>query len=136
MHVWKAAPGALQVRVGPLRPHIFGARLYFRHQNGVQEITGTQQSDDTALFDVSTAQVAEIHAKNAYLFVTTRHVLHPGSADLQWGWRYKLIQGPANLNAGDETGAALTLDGQGFFNSPLQPFDDPVELSRETVVLP
>lgn len=134
MHTWKVTSAALQVSAGPLRPHVFGARLYFRDQSGTHDISGVEQPDGTVLFGVSAAQSAVIYGKQGYLFLTTRHVLHVGSAELRWGWRYKLIQGGGALKAWDADGRPLALDGQGYFNSELMAFDQPVELSRETIV--
>jgi hypothetical protein len=74
-------------------------------------------------------------AGEAYLFLITRQTLKPNSPDLRWGWRYRIGQGPQALTATDEDGNALSIDAVGFFNSPLEKFDQPVELSRETIVL-
>lgn len=133
MHIWKVNNSALIVTSGPLRPHVFGSRLYFRDNAGVHDVSGTAQSNGTVTFNVGAAQVSTILSKQGFLFLTTRHVLHVGSPDLRWGWRYKLAQGGAHLTAVDGTGAPLPLDPQGFFNSPLEPLDEPVELSRETI---
>ena len=134
MHIWKAASQPLKVQVGPMRPHVFGSRLHFRDQQGVTEIPGNVQADGTVVFDVTQAQVDDILNHVAFLFVTTRHVLHPGSADLRWGWRYKLTQKGDDLSAiADQEGNALVQDTDGFVNSALEPFDEPVEISRETI---
>lgn len=135
MHIWTISAGSgANITAGPLRPHVFGARLYLRDKSGVKEIRGQKQASGVYLFPIAPAQVDVVAAKDGFLFLTTRHVLHVGSPDLKWGWRYKLEQNGAASTASNGDGAALNLDGAGFYNSPLENFDEPVELSRETII--
>jgi hypothetical protein len=71
VHTWTVKEGEAELRCGPLRPHVFGSRLYFRDQAGVEEIEGATQPDGTVSFRVSATQVGEVIAKKAYLFLTT-----------------------------------------------------------------
>ncbi len=134
MHIWNVGAVAVQLRVGPLRPHVFGARLYFRDNAGVTEIPGVEQTNGEFLFPISKVQAQVIQARDAYLFLTTRHVLYVGSSDLRWGWRYKIEKGATILKATDADGDPIKLDANGYVRSSLEPFDEAVELSRETII--
>ena len=133
MHIWKVDEGEVTVAVGPLRPHVFGARLYFRDDNGVEDLRGAV-ADGIYTFAVSSEKAESIRNGDAYLFVTTRHVLHPGSADLRWGWRYRCQSGAGNSDVTDGSGISLDLDTDSFLRSNLERFDEPVEIGRETIV--
>jgi len=133
MHIWNPAAAAAVVRASALRPCVFGSRLYYRDATSLTEITGTTQPDGTVQFAVTRAQVTAVKSNAAYLFITTRHVLHPGAPDLRWGWRYQVAQGNRRLRATDSDGTLLNLDAQGYLRSPLEPFDEQVEIGRETI---
>jgi hypothetical protein len=134
MHIWNAGVAAVQLRVGSLRPNVFGARLYYRDNAGVTEIPGALQANGEYLFPVTRAQAQVIKDRDAYLFLTTRHVLHAGTSDLRWGWRYKVEKGAAALKATDADGDPIKLDANNYVRSSLESFDEAVELSRETIV--
>lgn len=134
MHIWNASPGALELTCGALRPSVFEPLLYLRDGNGTHSLTGTKQNG-TYLFQIPAATVQDMLGGNAYLFLITQQSPKPQTPDLRWGWRYRLSQGQQQLSATDQDGASLSLDPDGFFNSPLEKYDEVVELSRETIVL-
>ncbi len=140
MHKWNAAAAALNVVCGSLRPNVFGATLVLRDQTGALTNIPGLQDPLTGLysFAVTAVQANALLANNAqvYLHLATHHTQIPGAPTPDWGWRYKLVQGAAALSAVDNSGVAVPLDGQDYFNSPLTAFlVPPVAVDGQTITL-
>lgn len=133
MHIWNASNGSAELICGPRRPAVFEPNLFLRDSTGTNPVAGVKQNG-TYLFSIPAATVQDMLNGQAYLFLITRQSPDPNSADLRWGWRYRISQGGQSLAAKDDEGNSLPLDPNGFFQSPLEKFDEPVELSRETIV--